>query len=204
MTADAFAVFLAVAAAAVFSPGPAMLAILGLALRRGFAATMPVVLGNVVGAVLMMAASVLGLAALLATVPQGLMVLRWLGAAYLAWLGLQSIRSAAPGHEAGAGAERGFRRGLLIALSNPKAILFFGAVLPQFVDPGRPALPQFAVMTVTFGGLELGVTAAVAAAAQGLAPLLRRPMVARAIGWIGGGIMIAAAVLVVALPVAAP
>ncbi len=204
MTAEAFAVFLAVAAAAVFSPGPAMLAILGLALRRGFAATMPVVLGNVAGAVMMMAASVLGLAALLAAIPQGLTALRWIGAAYLAWLGLQSIRAAGPGHEAATGPERGFLRGLLIALSNPKAILFFGAVLPQFVDPARPALPQFAVMTATFGSLELVVTAAVAAAAQGLAPLLRRPAVARAIGWIGGAVMLAAAVLVVALPVAAP
>lgn len=204
MTAEAFAVFLAVAAAAVFSPGPAMLAIHGLALRRGFAATMPAVLGNVVGAVMMMAAAVLGLAALLAAIPQGLTVLRWVGAAYLAWLGLQAIRMAGPGHEAGIGPGRGFLRGLLIALSNPKAILFFGAVLPQFVDPARPALPQFAVMTATFGGLELVVTAAVAAAAQGLAPLLRRPMVARAIGRIGGGIMLAAAVLVVALPVATP
>ncbi len=199
MTADSFAVFLAVAAAAVFSPGPAMLAILGLALRRGFAATMPVVLGNVAGAILMMAASVLGLAALLAAVPQGLTALRWIGAAYLVWLGIQAIRTAGPGREPGVGADRGFLRGFLIALSNPKAILFFGAVLPQFVDPARPVLPQFAIMTATFGGMELVVTAGVAAAAEGLAPVLRRPAVNRFVGLASGAVLIAAAILILAI-----
>lgn len=201
MTAGTWTLFLAVAAAAVLSPGPAMLAILGQALRHGSLATLPVVAGNAVGVVLLMAASVLGLAVLLAAVPHGLSALRWIGAAYLAWLGLKALRTphadntdAAPARVAGVG------RGVLIALSNPKAILFFGAVLPQFMDPDRPALPQFVLLAVTFVTLELLATGAVALGAHALAPALRRPAVARRVNQAGGTVMLAAAALLALAP----
>lgn len=206
MTAETWTVFLAVAAAAVLSPGPAMLAILGQALGRGGLATLPVVLGNALGVVTLMAVSVLGLAALLAAVPHGLSALRWAGAAYLTWLGLVALR--APLHDGattdgGATPLRaaGLRRGVLIALSNPKAILFFGAVLPQFVDPARPALPQFVLLAATFAGLELLVTGVVALGAYALAPALRRPVVRVRVNRVGGLVILAAAALLVLSPV---
>ena len=71
---------------------------------------------------------------------------------------------------------------MLIALSNPKALLFFGAVLPQFVDPARPAPPQFAIMAATFCGLELAVTATVTLAAHLVLPLLDRAALTRRVG----------------------
>lgn len=205
MTAETWTLFLAVAAAAVLSPGPAMLAILGQALRRGGPAALPVVAGNALGVVLLMAASVLGLAALLATVPHGISALRWAGAAYLAWLGLEALRApASDGGEAGVGAAptraAGLGRGVLIALSNPKAILFFGAVLPQFVEPAEPALTQFIVLAATFAGLELLATGAVAIGAHALAPALHRPAVARRVNQAGGAVMLAAAALLVLPP----
>lgn len=206
MTAETWALFLAVAAAAVLSPGPAMLAILGQALQRGGPATLPVVAGNAAGVVLLMAASVLGLAALLSAVPHGFSAPRWAGAAYLAWLGLEALRSpAAHGVGARDGAApipaAGLGRGVLIALSNPKAILFFGAVLPQFVDPAEPALPQLAVLLATFAGLELLVTGAVALGAHALAPALRRPAAALRVNRAGGAVMLAAAALLAFSPV---
>lgn len=203
VTTETWTLFLAVAAAAVLSPGPAMLAIIGQALRRGGLATLPVVVGNALGVILLMAASVLGLAALLAAVPHGLTTLRWLGAGYLAWLGVRALR--APGDGAMAEGDTpmrgvGLGRGVLIALSNPKAILFFGAVLPQFVDPARSALPQFLVLAATFAALELLATGAVALAAHVLAPYMRRPATARRINRAGGAVMLAAALLLVVSP----
>lgn len=203
MTAETWTLFLALAGAAVLSPGPAMLAILGQALRHGGPATLPVVAGNAVGVVSLMAASVLGLAALLAAAPHGFSALRWSGAAYLAWLGVRALR-APGGGGAGIATEparaAGVGRGVLIALSNPKAILFFGAVLPQFVDPGRPVLPQFALLAATFAGLELSVTGAVALGAHALAPALRRPAAARWVNRAGGAVMLAAAALLAYAP----
>src|SRR5207245_46198 len=77
--------FLLVSLGAVLTPGPAMLAILGHALARGARATLPVVLGNVFGAILLIAASIAGLSALLSTVPHALEALKWVGAGYLLW-----------------------------------------------------------------------------------------------------------------------
>jgi homoserine/homoserine lactone efflux protein len=159
----------------------------------------PVVLGNAVGAVLLIGASVAGLSAILSAVPHGFTALKWAGAAYLVWLGIHAFRSEARSGAAPAGG--GFGRGLLIALSNPKALLFFGAVLPQFVDPDRRALPQFAVMAATFATLELAATSAVAVAAQALAPLLRRASVQRGVSRTGGAILIGAAALIALAPV---
>jgi homoserine/homoserine lactone efflux protein len=208
MTHDTWTLWLALSLAAVLTPGPAMLAILGHALARGGLATLPVVLGNAAGAVLLIGASVAGLSAVLAALPHGLDVLKWAGAAYLFWLGLRAWRSmgavdapatAAP--ETGtATIGRAFARGLLIALSNPKALLFFGAVMPQFVDPAAPAARQFAVMAATFAVLELAVTATVALAAQALGPILRRAGLQGRIDRVGAAVMIAAAALVALVP----
>jgi threonine/homoserine/homoserine lactone efflux protein len=85
--------------------------------------------------------------------------------------------------------------------SNPKALLFFGAVLPQFVDPGRPLLPQFALIAVTFATLELAATSTVTLGAQALAPLLRRAPVLRGITRAGGLVLIGAAAVVALAPV---
>jgi len=195
--------FLLVSLGAVLTPGPAMLAILGHALARGARATLPVVLGNVGGAIVLIAASIAGLSALLSAVPHALEALKWLGAGYLLWLGIRAIRA---GGEHAVEPDRvlsgrGVVRGVLIAFSNPKALLFFGAILPQFIDPGRPALPQFAAMAATFALLELAATGAVTFAAQSLAPVLRQRAVARRIHRAGGAILIGAAALVALAPV---
>jgi homoserine/homoserine lactone efflux protein len=132
-------------------------------------------------------------------VPHGLLLLKWSGAAYLLWLGARALRRQTPAEAARS--DGSFLRGLLIALSNPKALLFFGAVLPQFVDPGRPLLPQFALMAVTFATLELAATSTIALGAQALAPLLRRAPVLRGLTRAGGLVLIGAAAVVALSPV---
>lgn len=199
MAEQMWVLFFFVSLAAILTPGPAMLAILGHALTRGARATLLVVLGNACGVVVLIGLSVAGLTAALAAIPHGFTVLRIGGAAYLFWLGVRAFREE-PHDPAvaveGVSAPRRFVRGLLIAFSNPKALLFFGAVLPQFIDPARPLLPQFAAMAGTNAGLELLVTALVACAAQGLSPYLRRSTVRLGVQRMGGAILVCAAALV--------
>jgi threonine/homoserine/homoserine lactone efflux protein len=86
----------------------------------------------------------LGLGALLAAFPWVFGAIRWLGAGYLAWLAWKTFRTPLVVTEAlPARTARAFRDGLIVNLSNPKVILFILALLPQFVDPARPVLPQF-------------------------------------------------------------
>ena len=135
--------------------------------------------GGMLGFVLLMALSMFGLAALLKASAHALLVLKWLGAAYLIWLGIQLWR-APPLHltPLQAAAPRSgvqlFRQGLLSALSNPKVILFFGAFLPQFLDPTRSLWLQFAVMAGTFALVEGIVEYLLARTAQRTRPWLER------------------------------
>jgi len=196
MASGTWSLFLLVSLAAVLTPGPAMMAILGHALERGGKATMPVVLGNALGAMVLIGASVAWLAAVLAALPWMLGALKAAGVAALLWLGIRSFRSGGELPKSDAAAAQGFSRGALIAVSNPKALLFYSGVLPQFVDPARNAFPQFAIMAATFASLELGVTAGVCWAAELAAPVLRRTAAVRWLHRAGGALMIGAAAAV--------
>jgi threonine/homoserine/homoserine lactone efflux protein len=130
------------------TPGPNMLHILGRSVGLGFRGSVPAMAGCLLAMLLVLAASAAGLSALLHSSPMLFEVLRYLGVAYLAWLGIKAWRDScrpAPagdrccrGHAAPAhGAGTVFRGGLWVGLSNPKLLLFAAAFLPQFVDPSR-------------------------------------------------------------------
>ncbi|WP_252273875.1 LysE family translocator [Pseudomonas subflava] len=161
------------------TPGPNGLLALTHGALYGHRRALWTVTGGMLGFVLLMALSMFGLAALLETSAHALLVLKWVGAAYLIWLGIQLWRSP-PLHltplEASAprpGLQL-FRQGLLSALSNPKVILFFGAFLPQFLDPARSLWLQFVVMAATFAVVE-GITEyLLARTAQRTRPWLER------------------------------
>jgi homoserine/homoserine lactone efflux protein len=186
--------FFSVSLAAVLTPGPTMLAVFGHALAHGGKQSLPLVAGNALGALVWVAASVTGISAVLTLLPHALGVVTWLGTAYLFWLGARALtlereeqRLVLP--------RSGVGRGLALAFSNPKALLFFTAVLPQFVDPSRPALGQFMVLGGTFGGLELAVTSGVALGAAGLRPFFTQPHAMRWVRRLGGLVMLLAALL---------
>jgi threonine/homoserine/homoserine lactone efflux protein len=196
MALTTWSIFLGVVLVAVVTPGPAMLAIAGHAVERGPRATMPIVAGNVVGAMAMMGVSVAGLAAFLAAAPGALTVLRVLGAAYLLWAGIRTFRGGDVRASAARGA--GVMRGLMIALSNPAGLIFYGAVLPQFVDSRRPLLPQFVILAVTMGALEFAITAAVTVGAGAATTLMASAQLLRRVG---GALLVCAAILVAIVPV---
>lgn len=157
MTGVASLVLFALAAlVTVATPGPTVLLALSNGSRHGLRGAAPGIAGALLSDMLLIAAAALGLGALLAASEAAFSVLKLLGAGYLAWLGLglwrQPPAMATPGARApdpGADAQR-FRRSLLVALGNPKGLLFFSALLPQFVDPTAPQVAQYMTLGVVF------------------------------------------------------
>jgi threonine/homoserine/homoserine lactone efflux protein len=183
--------FLALSTMAVLTPGPTMLAIVGHAGGSGFRRTLPVVLGNALGIAVVIAVSIAGLAGTLLRVPGVLMVLQLAGAAYLAWHGVRTWwNREAPLAVAEERAAAGpLWRGFFLVWSNPKALLFFGAVLPQFLRRDRSLGLQFLEVAATFLTLELAVTAFAAAAAGRLVSAGTGRALARLRG--AGGLLLA-------------
>jgi len=134
----------------LLTPGPIVTLVISTGATRGVRAALITVAGTSSGNALLLAAIALGLSWVLGHAVYLFELLRWLGVAYLLWLGVRAWRSAGRPPPPPAGNQVHFWRGLLVALSNPKTLAFFTAFLPQFVDPARPAGPQLAVMcTVT-------------------------------------------------------
>ena len=161
------------------TPGPNSLLALTHGGLYGARLALATILGGVVGFSTLIALAMFGLSALLKTAPNALLALKWIGGAYLIWLGVQLWRSPPMNlilADSGVrpSASRLFRQGLLSALSNPKVILFYGAFLPQFLDPTRSLWLQFAVMAGTFAIVEGIVEYLLARTAQRTRPWLER------------------------------
>ncbi|HEY7382513.1 MAG TPA: LysE family translocator [Beijerinckiaceae bacterium] len=144
---ELFVAFLLITFVLIVTPGPVVTLVIATGATEGPRAALVTVLGTTVGNGLLVGAIAFGLTWLLKSSVVVFEVIRWIGAAYLVWLGIQAWRHA--GQAADAPPPVGhvhFWRGFLVALSNPKTIAFFTAFLPQFVDPRLPAEVQLAVM----------------------------------------------------------
>jgi threonine/homoserine/homoserine lactone efflux protein len=120
--------------------------------------------------------------------------MKWVGGAYLVWLGIQVWRSPPIGIEIDGSAEPRpgwslFQQGALSALTNPKAVLFFTAFLPQFIDPARSLLLQFFIMAGTFAVTEIVTEVLIASMAHRISPWLKR--VGRRFNQACGGLFVA-------------
>jgi len=160
------------------TPGPNSLLVLTHGALHGQRKTLFTVAGGAVGFLVLIALSMLGIGALLKASAQALTVLKLLGGAYLVWLGIQlwraapiDLSAASAGGDTRAAAL--FRQGLFTALSNPKALLFYGAFLPQFIDPQRDLLWQFVWMATLFVAVEVVVEVLLAALAYRIRPVLQ-------------------------------
>lgn len=157
MTLSLWLAFLSMALATTFSPGPAVLLAVSTTLTLGARRTAYSSAGNAVGVFLVSCVAMAGMGLLFKAWPPAFSALKLAGAAYLAWLGIRQWRNAGQaGAAAQASAPEGssraavFRRGLLVACSNPKAILFFAAVFPQFMPPGDIDVMRFLLLSLTF------------------------------------------------------
>lgn len=138
----------------ICTPGPDMLFVASQSLGGGAAAGLRATAGVCAGYLLHSLLAALGLAALVAASPLLFQALRWIGVAYLAWLAFKLLRSALrPGGlelSAAAGRDDAFRRGFLTAALNPKGMMIYLAILPQFMHPGAPAATQAIALSALF------------------------------------------------------
>lgn len=158
MSLELYIPFLVATAILLATPGPTILLVVSYALAKGRGVALAVVAGVVLGDLLAMSATLLGLGVILTTSAALFTAMKWAGAAYLAWMGWRMIRSAGAAtadlaQVAGKSHSAAFRDSALVTLLNPKSIGFFVAFVPQFIDPAAPVAPQFTVMIVTFVGL---------------------------------------------------
>jgi len=179
MDLNIWLVYLAAVVGLSLSPGPNGLLALTHGALHGRRKALYTVLGGAVGFCAVIALSLFGIGALLQTSLVWLTILKWVGGAYLVWLGIQVWRSPPIDIEVRAPATSGsgwplFQQGALAAVTNPKGILFFAAFLPQFVDPTRSLPVQFIIMAGTFAVVEMTYEMVVASLAHRTRPWLRR------------------------------
>lgn len=186
------------------SPGPGFLMVVARALTGGFAAGLAAIAGLVLGDIVFLLLAILGLSALASVMGEFFLAVKILGAAYLIWLGIKTWRSR-PDLPRAEAAEVGRRPmshwrsalvGLCVTLGNPKVILFYGALLPTFIDMSSLAPADVAVMIAVVAAvlfLVLGVYAFLAARAG------RLMKSTRAVTWLNratGGLLVTAGIAV--------
>ena len=193
MTLSNLLFFAAMEIVLCFTPGPAVLLIVSQDIKRGFKPSLRGALGILTGNGIYFVLSALGLGALLVASRTVFEVIKWLGAGYLVFMGLRMIlaKKKEESEETNVAVrDDSFRQALLVQLSNPKAVVFFTALLPQFIDPKGPVALQFFVLGVISTVIEFPVLAL-----YGFAADRGRAMYARHTRWverIAGGCLVAA------------
>ena len=200
MDIQTWLIYLLAATGLSLSPGPNGLLALTHGALHGRRKAMYTITGGALGFVIVIALSMFGIGALLQTSLVWLTVLKWAGGAYLVWLGIQVWRSPPLSLDASSSSEPRagwsmFQQGALSAITNPKAILFFAAFLPQFLDPHCSLFLQFIIMAGTFAAIEIATEFFIASMANRISPWLRR--VGRRFNQVCGGMFMA---IGVALP----
>ena len=198
--------FAAAAAVVIAIPGPTTLMVTGHAMISGTRVALASLLGVALGDFTAIACSVLGLGAVLAASAEAFTVLKWVGAAYLVYLGIKLWRApAVPMGTVAAGqvGRRSMRRAIAesfwVTLLNPKGLLFFAAFLPQFIDPHQPTLPQVIVLALTFEVLaasSLGIYVFMTARAR---RVMDSPRAIKIMNRAGGTMLIGAGLLTASL-----
>ncbi|ASQ03465.1 LysE family translocator [Sinorhizobium meliloti WSM1022] len=198
--------FAAASAVLLAIPGPTILLVISYALGHGRKIAGATVAGVALGDFTAMTASMLGLGALLATSAAVFTVLKWVGAAYLVWLGIKLWR-APVANDSGSTVEtspaerplRIFIHTYAVTALNPKSILFFVAFLPQFLDLSRPLFAQMAIFETTFLILATINAALYAWLAAAAGSTIRKPNVRRIVNRLGGSLLIGAGFLTAGL-----
>lgn len=193
MSLDAWLTFCLTEAVLCFIPGPAVLFVVSVALARGTGAGVAAALGVLVANAAYFVLSATGIVTIIIASHELFTVLRWAGAAYLVWLGLGMVVARARTSPAASPfpVRRAFLRGVLVQGANPKALIFFVALLPQFIDPSASVPLQMFVLGVSSVVIEffvlalyvvLAVRARTVAGSRLSVPLER----------VGGGLLVAA------------
>ncbi|BAM89803.1 putative transporter, LysE family [Bradyrhizobium oligotrophicum S58] len=194
MALDTWLLFFITSIGISLTPGPNGLLALTHGALHGGRKTLFTIAGGLIGFVLLIALCMFGIGALVQASITWLVVLKWVGGLYLAWLGIKLWRSPPVAVDIGgegttASGHQLFRQGFLTAATNPKCLLFFSALLPQFIDVHRSLAVQFAVVAITYTVTEFVTECAIASAAARVRPWLAR--VGRRFNQACGGIFVA-------------
>lgn len=206
MSAQTLAIFLVTCFFLSMTPGPNMLLALGFGLTHGMKGAAWGGIGMCLALAALAVLSALGVGTLLLASPTAFQIFKWAGVAYLAWLGVQAWRAPVPdAADTASAAEAGrlprgdgwrlMLKGMLVAASNPKALIFMAALFPQFIDPAGPLAPQLAILIASMLVIEFGWIMAYAAGGDRLAARLSGPAAARLLNRITGGLLIVAGLL---------
>lgn len=192
MPLDLWLAFVAASTALLLIPGPTVLLVLSYALSKGRPVAVASATGVALGDLIAMTASLAGLGALVMASATLFSILKWVGAAYLLWLGFKLLRSAPSEGLSTVRTERDvtprsvFVHTAAVTALNPKSIAFFIAFVPQFLRPSEPLLPQFAILIATFVGLAAINALLYALAADKLRRWVGRPSVITGLTRAGG------------------
>lgn len=197
--------FVAATIALLVIPGPTIVLVLTYALTQGRRVALASAAGVALGDFIAMTASLVGLGAVVMASATLFTVLKWVGAIYLVWMGVQMIRSAGTTKAiqiedaAQLSARAVFRNACVVTALNPKGIVFFIAFVPQFIRTDAALAPQFAILIATFVSLAALNVLIYALLADRLRGTIRKPAVLAWMTRMGGSVLIAMGVLTASL-----
>jgi len=186
-----FSAYLFITFILVIVPGPIVTLVIATGATRGIQTALLTVAGTTLGTAVLLACIAVGLNWILKTSAEVFEVLRWIGAAYLVWLGVQTWRHAGESVNAPPPPHHVYIwRGFLVAITNPKTIAFFTAFLPQFIDPNLPAGYQLLVMCAVSLVMAAITDAGWAMAAGAGRALFLKQASARWLGRVSGAVLV--------------
>ncbi len=200
MSMQIWLIYVATVLTLMSTPGPSQLLMLSNSACHGFSRSLATAAGDLSANALQMLASGLGLAAIIAASGQALLIIKWLGVCYLIWLGLKMIRQASTGSAAQLNERKSatlktlWLQGFITSAANPKAVVFFAALFPQFIQGDQDFWPQFLILSVTYIVIDGSFLSAYGKSASWVADKFK----GSAKAWIergGGTFMILAAIL---------
>lgn len=204
MTLSTWLLYVAAVLILTVTPGPSVLMCISTSVQHGPRRAMLASLGSTSAIAGIMLLSILGLGTVLAASETLFSTLKWLGAGYLAYLGVAALLSkassiAVPDASMPLVSARAlFGRGILVGASNPKALLFFGALFPQFINPSQPQAAQFVILGATFVFFELFWLSIYAVTAAKARHWLQKPRRATVFNRVTGAVFLLAAGLLAA------
>ena len=199
MSIEGWLLFVATETVLCLSPGPAVLLVLSVSLTKRFPSGLKVSAGILVANALYFLLSATSLVAILLASWEVFFLIKWIGAAYLILLGIRMCVVRSPSHTRQAvhrtlpnTSSRAFLQGFVAQGANPKALVYFTAILPQFVNPDAPLVPQITILAITSIFIEFGVLAGYAVLASRASHFAERPWSINPLNRIGGGLLIGA------------
>lgn len=199
MSFETWLAFAAASTILIIIPGPTILLVVSYALGRGWRSALPMAIGVALGDCAAMTASIVGLGALLTASATLYAVLKWIGAAYLIWLGIKLWRAGgtfeARPVESDANPLKMLMHAFIVTALNPKGLTFFVAFLPQFIDPNLDFWHQMLIFEATFIGIAFVNAFSYAVLASRARTLVRSERVMTNINRTGGSLLIGAGVM---------